>query len=76
MEIDFKITRTDKVSGGVIPIEDVIKNHYPTSKRNHELIAVDKAYNDGLVILKFEWIHVIKHDVMQLILYRGKVEYK
>ena len=71
---EFKITHIDKVLGGVIPIEDTIKNHYRTIMKNHELLAVEKAYHDGLVILKFEWIDEIQENMLKLILYRGKVE--
>ena len=74
--IEFKIERVDRQNAGYMTEENTLSNNLPNIQRMYEEKALLDAYNQGLIILKFDWEHNFIDERYDLLVTLGKVTWK
>ncbi len=74
--IEFKIERVDRQNAGAMADENTLSNNFLNIQRMHEEKAVLDAYNQGLIILKFDWEHNSIDERYELFVTLGNVKWK
>ena len=74
--IEFKIERVDRQNVGCMVEENPLSNNLPNIQRMYEEKALLDAYNQGLIILKFDWEYNIIDERYDLLVTLGKVTWK
>ena len=74
--IEFKIERVDRKKVGFIPVEDSLVVKPKALRAANEQTEVLEAYNDGLIILKFDWEYNVSQNGYELFVTLGSVKWK